>query len=160
MSASAHADTIKNYTFSTNFWPSTGVTGSFTYNSTKGTLSGSSLTFSGNSVFGALGTVNLGNPSQQYGNWLFVYTVNVLNPTTHNTDKVTFDIYMTANGPSIVSGSICDGRNCGGFYTSQLSMRVPEGGSTAAYLFTALSVIGGAVFVSDRKRRQAACRLT
>jgi hypothetical protein len=151
----AHADTVNTYNFSTNLWypyNGSGVSGSFTLDATKGSISSSSLSFSGTSVFSSLGTISLGSQNGNPGTWLFVYTANVYNPGTHQTDTIYFDILMTSAGPSYVLGGVCDA-SCGGFYDSQFSMQVPEGGKPAAYLFLSLSAVLGAVLVTGYKRR-------
>jgi len=108
--------------------------------------------FNGNSIFAGIGNVTLSSIVGTKGQLVFTYLLSVLNNTTHKTDKLDLQIFMTSAGAYATLGYVCDSLNCAGYGSSNLSMQVPEGGSSIIYLVLAGAVMLGAAFL---KRRQS-----
>lgn len=146
------------YSFTSNLsgsYKNTSITGSFTFNPTTNTISGGSLVFNGSSIFAGLGTVTLSSVVGTKGQLVYTYLLSVFNKTTHKTDKLDLQIFVTSAGAYATLGYVCDSLNCAGYSSSNLSLKVPEGGSSLGYLLLAGAVMMGGIFVASRRNRLA-----
>jgi hypothetical protein len=133
----------------TGSYKNTSITGSFSFNPTTNSVSGGSLVFNGSSIFGGLGTVTLSSIIGTKGQLVFTYLISVFNKTTHQTDKLDLQIFVTSAGAYATLGYVCDALNCAGYGSSKLSLQVPEGGSSFLYLLFAGFVIATAILFAN-----------
>jgi len=149
----SRADSM-TYSFTSNLtgsYKNTSITGSFTFNPTTNTITGGSLVFNGNSIFGGLGTVTLTSVVGTKGQLVYTYLLSVFNKTTHTTDKLDLQIFVTSAGAYATLGYVCDSLNCAGYGSSNLSLKVAEGGDSALYLLFAGAVTLAGILVTRRK---------
>ena len=156
-STPSRADSM-TYSFTSNLsgsYKNTTITGSFTFNPTTNTISGGSLVFNGTSIFAGIGNVTLSSIVGTNGQLVFTYLLSVFNKTTHKTDKLDLQIFVTSAGAYATLGYVCDSLNCAGYSNTKLSMQVPEGGSPWMYLLLAGAVMMGGIFLASRQARLA-----
>ena len=149
----SRADSM-TYTFSSNLsgsYKNTSVSGTFTFNPTTNTLSGGSLVFNGNSIFAGLGNITLTSIVGTKGQLVFTYLLSVFNKTTHKTDKLDLQIFVTSAGAYATLGYVCDSLTCAGYGSSNLSLQVPEGGSSLIYLLLAGAMMLAGILLARRK---------
>ena len=142
------------YSFTSNLsgsYKNTSLTGTFTFNPKTSTLSGGSLVFSGSSIFAGIGNVTLSSVVGTPGQLVFTYLLSVFNKTTHKNDTLDLQIFVTSAGAYATLGYVCDSLNCASYGSSNLSLRVPEGGSSLNYLLLAFAVTVGAIGIARRK---------